>query len=146
MARLQNYSTFMVLHKRKVKKTNKCQFSCFFPPKNSLNTMNRQLSFRVEVLNHMGWYLGHKGLLQPPPPSTHPTHSNFYKGVCMCKGKTNLVIIFVEPFPNAFAFVGLFSLCKVGLFAAFSSQPDFFADNENNLQSLNTRDTHFQDV
>ena len=68
---------------------------------------------------------------------------SFYKGVCMCKGKTNLVIIFVEPFPNAFAFVGLFSLCKVGLFAAFSSQPDFFADNENNLQSLNTRDTHF---
>ena len=34
----------------------------FFPfvPNNS---SNRQLSFRIEVLNHMGWYLGHKGLL-----------------------------------------------------------------------------------
>ena len=23
------------------------------------NSLNRQLSLRVEVLNHMGWYLGH---------------------------------------------------------------------------------------
>ena len=46
-----------------------CKMLVFFPffPNNSLN---RQLSFRVEVLNHMGWYLGHKGLLlHPHPPS-----------------------------------------------------------------------------
>ena len=34
-------------------------FFPFFPN----NSLNRQLSFRVDVLNHMGWYLGHKGLL-----------------------------------------------------------------------------------
>ena len=39
-----------------------CEMLVFFPffPNNS---SNRQLSFRVKVLNHMGWYLGHKGLL-----------------------------------------------------------------------------------
>ena len=56
----------------------------------------------------MGWYLGHKGLLAPPPPSqcAHVAcfctfFKNFhvrlgkktktvslYSGVCMCKGKT----------------------------------------------------------
>ena len=37
-------------------------FVLFFLPNNSLK---RQLSFRVEVLNHIRWYLGHKGLLKP---------------------------------------------------------------------------------
>ena len=31
-----------------------------------------QYSFRVEVLNHIGWYLGHKGLIAPAPdPPTY---------------------------------------------------------------------------
>ena len=37
-----------------------------FSPNNSLN---RQLSFKVEVLNHMGWYLGHKVFFGSPTPS-----------------------------------------------------------------------------
>ena len=39
-----------------------CEMLVFFPffPNNS---SNRQLSFRVKVLNHVGWYLDHKGLL-----------------------------------------------------------------------------------
>ena len=38
----------------------KCQFLFPFFPNNS---SNRQLSFRVKVLNHMGLYLVHKGML-----------------------------------------------------------------------------------
>ena len=34
-------------------------FFPFFPN----NSLNRQLSFRVEVLKHLAWYLGHKGML-----------------------------------------------------------------------------------
>ena len=35
----------------------------------SNNCLNRQLSFKLEVLNHMGWYLGHKVLnIAPPSP------------------------------------------------------------------------------
>ena len=44
----------------------KCQFFFRFFPQQQFD---RQFSFRVEVLNHMGWYLGHKGLLAPTPPS-----------------------------------------------------------------------------
>ena len=62
-----------------------------------------------KVQKKMGWYLGHKGLLAPPPPSQcahvacfctffkifhvrlgkKTKTVSFYSGVCMCKGKTN---------------------------------------------------------
>ena len=39
-----------------------------FFPFFSNNSLNRQLSFRVEVLNHMGWYLGLGAVIALPPP------------------------------------------------------------------------------
>ena len=89
----------------------KCQFFFRFFPQQQFN---RQFSFRVEVLNPMGWYLGHKGLLAPPPPSQcahvacfctffkifhvrlgkKTKTVSFYSGVCMCKGKTNTCQVF----------------------------------------------------
>ena len=69
----------------------------------------------------MGWYLGHKGLLAPPPPSQGAPVAcfctffkifhvrlgkktktvSFYSGVCMYKGKTNTCQVF---FPFFFTF------------------------------------------
>ena len=89
-------------------------FFRFFPQQQ----FNRQFSFRVEVLNPMGWYLGHKGLLAPPPPSQcahvacfctffkifhvrlgkKTKTVSFYSGVCMCKGKTNTCQVFFQFF------------------------------------------------
>ena len=93
----------------------KCQFFFRFFPQQQFN---RQFSFRVEVLNPMGWYLGHKGLLAPPPPSQcahvacfctffkifhvrlgkKTKTVSFYSGVCMCKGKTNTCQVFFFNF------------------------------------------------
>ena len=68
----------------------KCQFFFRFFPQQQFD---RQFSFRVEVLNHMGWYLGHKGLLAPTPPSqvipsnqliSAQMESTCFKGILTC--------------------------------------------------------------
>ena len=67
-------------------------FSPFFPN----NSLNRQLSFRVEVLNHMGRYLGHKGLLIKPPLPDFFCLCAFFKIVYVSLVENNKSISFYE--------------------------------------------------